>query len=79
MGGTEGGPKRRSRPNGLYWLAVAVFVAMVLVNFPFWLDGRVEPVVLGLPITFTYHVAYCIAAVPVLWLLFRAIWPPTDD
>lgn len=69
----------RTRTNRLYWLAVAIFLAMVPLSFPFWLSQQVGPVVFGLPIAFTYHAGYCVAAVPVLWLLFKAIWPPSDD
>ncbi|MGH3343032.1 MAG: hypothetical protein ACRDPK_09150 [Carbonactinosporaceae bacterium] len=69
----------RLRSNTLYWVAMAVGAAMVIASFPIWLDGKLAPVVLGLPVAFTYHFVYCVAAVPVLGLLFKAIWPRGDD
>ncbi|MGH3328768.1 MAG: hypothetical protein ACRDPT_13405 [Streptomycetales bacterium] len=72
------GARPRLRTNALYWVAMAVCVVMAVASFPFWLDGRTGPVVLGLPIAFTYHALYCVAAVPVLGLLFKAIWPKGD-
>jgi hypothetical protein len=36
-------------------------------------------VIFGLPVTFTYHALQALLAIPVLWFLFRAIWPAADD
>lgn len=69
----------RTRPNGLYWAAIAALVVMTVLNFPFWLGGAVGPVIAGLPIAFTYHLVYVFAAIAVLWLVFTAIWPRDDD
>lgn len=69
----------RTRPNRLYWLAMAAFAVMVVASFPFWLSTQVDPRLFGLPVTYTYHAVQAILTVPVLWLLFRAIWPPGDD
>lgn len=58
---------------------MAALAVMAVLNFAFWLDGDVEPVILGLPIVFTYHALYVIPAVGVLWLVFKAVWPIEDD
>lgn len=68
----------RTRPNRLYWTAVAVLVVMTVLNFPFWLGGAVGPSVAGLPISFIYHFVFACVAVAVLWLVFTAIWPRQD-
>ncbi|MQA10763.1 MAG: hypothetical protein GEU98_19860 [Pseudonocardiaceae bacterium] len=72
-------PRSKNSRNGLYWLAMAVFALMVVLSFPFWLDSKVQPVVFGLPIAYTYHALFILAAVPTLWLLFKAIWPERED
>jgi hypothetical protein len=68
-----------TRPNRIYWLAMAVMVVLGAASFPFWLSTRVGPSIFGLPVTFTYHALQALLAVPALWFLFRAIWPAADD
>ncbi|MPZ87343.1 MAG: hypothetical protein GEU81_04545 [Nitriliruptorales bacterium] len=72
-------PGQPTRPNRLYWTAMIALGVMAVLNFAFWLDGAVEPVIFGLPIVFTYHALYVIPTVGVLWLVFKAVWPSEKD
>ena len=62
------------RGSALRGLLMVVLAAMVLLHndFWFWDDPRL---VLGLPIGLTYHIAFCVAASALMFLLARFAWP----
>lgn len=63
------------RVRGLLYLALlAIFL---LHNDLWWWDDPRR--VLEMPIGLTYHVALCLAAAAILWLLTRRAWPSGTD
>jgi uncharacterized membrane protein len=54
-------------------LYLGLFLLYLLHNdLWLWRDGHF---VFGLPVGFTYHVGYCLAAAVMMWLLTRFAWP----
>ena len=58
-----------------YYLAAAVMVIMFILHWNFWMAGAVQPIILGMPVLFLYHLIYLLVAIPVLWFFFDTIWP----
>ena len=56
------------------WLLYAALVILYLLHNDlwFWDDARA---VLGLPVGFTYHIAYSLVAAGLMALLVRFAWP----
>ena len=59
------------------WLYALLLLAFLLHNdLWLWSDARL---VFGLPVGLTYHIALCLVASVILWLLVRFAWPPEAD
>lgn len=55
------------------WLYALLLLAFLLHNdLWLWSDARL---VLGLPVGLVYHIALCLVASGILWLLVRFAWP----
>lgn len=65
--------KTSRRP--LLYVLLALFI--VFHNDLWWWDD--PTFVFGLPITLTYHLAYCLAAAGLMALLTRFAWPELDE
>jgi hypothetical protein len=54
--------------------------ALYVLHQDIWLWRSARPLVLGfLPIGLAYHVAYCLAAALLMWVLTRCAWPSGLD
>lgn len=56
--------------------AGAIVLAMVALQWTDWMGSSVEPVILGIPVQFSYFIGYAGLSVIALWGVFRLIWPP---
>ncbi|MEM9553105.1 MAG: hypothetical protein AAGC60_02525 [Acidobacteriota bacterium] len=65
----------KSAPSRLLFALLAVFF---LLRYDLWAQSD-DSFLLGLPIAFTYHILYCLAAAVVLFLLVRHAWPSHLD
>ena len=53
-------------------LAAPILMILLHNDLWFWDDPRL---VLGLPVGLTYHIAFCVAASALMFLLTRFAWP----
>lgn len=60
----------RKSAAALVYLALLLFLALHN-DLWLWDDPRI---VLGLPVGLTYHLAYCLLASLLMWLLIRVAW-----
>ena len=60
---------------GILYAALGIFFALHQ-DVWFWDDARL---VFGLPVGFTYHVAYCVAAAAMMGVLVKLAWPTHLD
>lgn len=59
--------------------ASVIVLVMLALQWTGWLGSAIEPVVAGIPIQFSYFLAYAALSVIALWGVFRLVWPRDND
>jgi hypothetical protein len=59
--------------------ASVIVLAMLALQWTGWMGSTIEPVVAGIPIQFSYFLAYAALSTVALWGVVRLIWPRTPD
>lgn len=59
--------------------AGAIVLVMLALQWPAWMGSATEPILFGMPIQFSYFLAYAALSVAALWAVFRLIWPARRD
>ncbi|MPY80244.1 MAG: hypothetical protein GEV04_17650 [Actinophytocola sp.] len=59
--------------------ASVIVLVMLVLQWTGWLGSAIEPVLLGMPIQFSYFLGYAALSMAALWGVFRLIWPHRHD
>jgi hypothetical protein len=55
--------------------AAVIVSVMIALQWVGSMGNAVEPVLLGMPVQFTYYLAYSGLSVGAIWAVFRLVWP----